>query len=265
MPIFVLSMNISMQEKELKPKVSIITIVYNNVRDIRYTLASVANQDYPNIEYIVVDGLSNDGTMDVIQEYRSHISTLVSEKDKGIYDAMNKGLKLATGDYVLFLNSGDELFAKDTLSKVFAAGADADIYYGETKLVNEDREILGDRRHACPEEFNWKSFKYGMNICHQAIYVKRSIAEPYDMQYKLSADIDWVIRAAKKAQKIVNVKAYVAKYLVGGMSQQRHKQSLQERYEIFKKYYGFIPNLVNHGIIALRLLKHRMKHGKTRD
>src|SRR5690606_30753578 len=129
---------------EKKPKISIITIVYNNVRDIRYTLASVANQDYPNIEYIVVDGLSNDGTMEVIQEYRSHISTLVSEKDKGIYDAMNKGLKLATGDYVLFLNSGDELFANDTLSKVFAAGADADIYYGETKLVNEDREILGD-------------------------------------------------------------------------------------------------------------------------
>jgi len=248
-----------------KPKISIITIVYNNVRDIRYTLESVAQQTYPNIEYLVIDGNSNDGTLDVIQEYKDHITVLVSEKDKGIYDAMNKGLRLATGDYVLFLNSGDELYAPDTLEKVFNSGEDADIYYGETKLVNEDREILGDRRHKCPDTFDWKSFKYGMNVCHQAIYVKREIAEPYDMQYKLSSDIDWVIRAAKKAKKTVNVKDYVAKYLVGGMSQQRHKQSLKERYEIFKKYYGTIPNLINHGIIALRLLKHRLTHGKTRD
>ena len=247
------------------PKISIITIVYNNVKDIRYTLSSVACQTYPNIEYIVVDGLSNDGTLDVIEEYKSHITTLVSEKDKGIYDAMNKGLNLATGDYVLFLNSGDELFESETLNKIFSKGDNADIYYGETKLINEEREIIGDRRHKTPEKFDWKSFKYGMNVCHQAIYIKREITCDYDMQYQLSSDIDWVIKAAKKAKKIVNVKEYVAKYLVGGMSQQRHKQSLKERYEIFKKYYGLIPNLFNHGIIAIRLLSHRLKNGKTRD
>ncbi|MGN5954533.1 glycosyltransferase family 2 protein [Sphingobacterium lactis] len=247
------------------PKISIITIVYNNVRDIRYTLESVAGQTYKDIEYIVIDGASTDGTLNVLQEYQSSIDKLVSEPDKGIYDAMNKGLKQATGDYVLFLNSGDELYDCTTLEQIFQYGADADIYYGETKLVNEEREILGDRRHKTPEEFTWKSFKYGMNVCHQAIYVKRSIAEPYDLQYKLSSDIDWVIRAAKKAEKIVNVNCYVAKYLVGGMSQQRHKQSLKERFEIFRKYYGHLPNLINHGIIALRLLKHRLLKGKTRD
>lgn len=250
---------------EKNPKISIITIVYNNVRDIRYTLESVAKQDYSNIEYIIVDGLSSDGTLAIIEEYKAHIQVLISEKDNGIYDAMNKGLHAATGDYVLFLNSGDELFATDTLTKVFNSASDADIYYGETKLVNEDRQIIGDRRHACPEHFDWTSFKYGMNVCHQAIYVKRDIAEPYDLQYKLSSDIDWVIRAAKKAKKIVNVRGYVAKYLVGGMSQQRHKQSLKERYEIFKKYYGFLPNLFNHGVIAFRLMLYRLKNGKTRD
>lgn len=250
---------------EKNPKISIITIVYNNVRDIRYTLESVAKQDYSNIEYIIVDGLSIDGTLAIIEEYKAHIQVLISEKDNGIYDAMNKGLHAATGDYVLFLNSGDELFATDTLTKVFNSASDADIYYGETKLVNEDRQIIGDRRHACPEHFDWTSFKYGMNVCHQAIYVKRDIAEPYDLQYKLSSDIDWVIRAAKKAKKIVNVKDYVAKYLVGGMSQQRHKQSLKERYEIFKKYYGLLPNLFNHGVIAFRLMLYRLKNGKTRD
>lgn len=249
----------------LTPKISIITIVYNNVRDIEYTIRSVMKQTYPNIEYIVIDGLSTDGTLDVLLKYKEEITTLVSEPDKGIYDAMNKGLALATGEYVLFLNSGDELYEDMTLEKVISSGDNADIYYGETKLIREDREVIGDRRHKTPERFDWKSFKYGMNVCHQAIYIRRSLTSPYDTQYKLSADIDWVIKAAQKAEKIVNVRQYVAKYLVGGMSQQRHKESLKERYAIFKKYYGTVPNLVNHGVIAVRLLLHRLKNGKTRD
>lgn len=247
------------------PKISIITIVFNNVRDIEYTIQSVIQQTYTNVEYIVIDGLSTDGTLDIIERYRPHIDVLISERDKGIYDAMNKGLTHATGDYVLFLNSGDELFEAGTLAKIFDREDLADIYYGETKLIDEQRRVLGDRRHRVPASFSWKSFRFGMNVCHQAIYVKRSLAEPYDTQYRLSADIDWVIRAAKKAQKIVNVECYVAKYLVGGMSQQRHKQSLQERYRILKKYYGTVPNFINHGIIAFRLLLHRLKHGKTRE
>lgn len=246
-------------------KVSIITIVYNNVRDIAHTLSSVAQQTYPNIEYIVVDGASTDGTLDIIHTYAEHIAVLISENDKGIYDAMNKGLAVATGDYVLFLNSGDELYDHHTIQKVIDKGQGADIIYGETKLVDENRTVIGDRRHKAPKQFDWKSFRYGMNICHQAIYVKRSIADPYDTQYQLSADIDWVIRAAKKAKSAVNIHDYVTKYLVGGMSQQRHQQSLKERYRIFQKHYGTMPNVVNHGIIALRLILHRIKHGKTRE
>jgi glycosyltransferase involved in cell wall biosynthesis len=247
------------------PKVSIITIVFNNVRDIEYTLSSVAGQTYANIEYIVIDGLSTDGTLQVIDNYSQDIDILVSEKDKGIYDAMNKGLIRATGDYVLFLNSGDELYSPTTLSDIFEQCEYADIYYGETKLVDENRHILGDRRHKTPEHFDWKSFKYGMNVCHQAIYIKRSITAPYDTSYQLSADIDWVIRAAKKAKTAVNTHQYVAKYLVGGMSQQRHKQSLQERYAIFDKHYGKFGNLFNHVVIALRMLLYRIKNGKTQD
>ncbi|MFD2966631.1 glycosyltransferase family 2 protein [Sphingobacterium bambusae] len=248
-----------------KPTISIITIVYNNVRDLEFTLQSVATQTYKQVEYIVIDGGSTDGTLDLIDRYRTHIDVLVSERDKGIYDAMNKGLKKASGDYVLFLNSGDELYDSQTLEDIFSLGIDADIFYGETKLVDEDRLIIGDRRHKVPATFNWKSFRYGMNVCHQAIYIKRSLAAPYDTQYQLSSDIDWIIKAAKKANKTVNVERYVAKYLVGGTSQKRHRQSLQERYAILKKYYGTLPNIINHGVIALRLLLHRLKHGKTRD
>lgn len=246
-------------------KISIITIVYNNVRDIAYTISSVLKQSYPNIEYIVVDGASTDGTLEIINRHRDNITTIISEKDNGIYDAMNKGLALATGDYVLFLNSGDELYDKDTIQCIVEKGKGADIIYGETKLVDEQRNIVADRRHKAPEQFTWKSFRYGMNICHQAIYIKRDITSPYDLNYQLSADIDWVIRAAKKAKSTQNVHQYVAKYLVGGMSQKRHRQSLKERYAIFKKHYGTFANWFNHGVIAFRLIKYRIKHGKTRE
>lgn len=246
-------------------KISIITIVYNNVRDIEYTILSVLNQSYPLIEYILVDGASTDGTLAIIHRYKDNIHTIISEKDNGIYDAMNKGLALATGDYVLFLNSGDELYDKDTIQCIVEKGKGADIIYGETKLIDEQRHIVGDRRHKAPEIFDWKSFRYGMSICHQAIYVKRSIAPPYDLSYQLSADIDWVIRAAKTAKTTQNVHCYVAKYLVGGMSQKRHRQSLKERFEIFRKHYGFFSNWINHGIIVVRLIKYRLKHGKTRE
>lgn len=246
-------------------KISIITIVYNNVRDIEYTLLSVLNQSYSPIEYIVVDGASTDGTLEVINRYNDRIDTIISEKDKGIYDAMNKGLAQATGDYVLFLNSGDELYDKETIRCIVEKGGNADIIYGETKLIDEKRHIIADRRHKAPAHFDWKSFRYGMNICHQAIYIKRDIAAPYDLNYQLSADIDWVIRAAKKAKSTQHVGCYVAKYLVGGMSQKRHRQSLKERYAIFKKHYGTFNNWINHGIIALRLIKYRLIHGKTRE
>ncbi|HEX8608401.1 MAG TPA: glycosyltransferase, partial [Pedobacter sp.] len=105
----------------------------------------------------------------------------------------------------------------------------------------------------------------GMSVGHQAIYIKRTITEPYDLKYKYSSDIDWVIKAAKKASSIVNTHIYVAKYLVGGMSKKKHLASLSERFRIFTKYYGLIPNLVNHLVIAVGLLTYFVKHRKTND
>jgi glycosyltransferase involved in cell wall biosynthesis len=249
----------------MKPVLSVITIVYNNMRDIERTMLSVLNQTYDGIEYIVVDGASNDGTLEIIKRYENRVAKLISEKDKGIYDAMNKGLALATGDYVIFMNSGDEFYAHDTVAKVFATAPDADIYYGETEMVNDERESLGQRRHKAPDKFNWRSFKYGMSVSHQAIYIRRTLAEPYDPQYQLSADIDWIIRAAKKAEKIVKVDGYVAKYLVGGMSKAKHKQSLLERFDIMKRHYGLIPTLLNHTIIAYNLGWYWLKNKRTND
>jgi glycosyltransferase involved in cell wall biosynthesis len=248
-----------------QPKLSVITIVYNNVRDIERTVLSVLNQSYSNIEYLVIDGASNDGTMDILRQYESRISKLVSEKDKGIYDAMNKGLALATGEYVLFMNSGDEIYSSKTVENIFASSDDADIYYGETEMFDDSWQSLGRRRHKAPEAFTWKDFKYGMSISHQAIYIRKSLTEPYDLTYKLSSDIDWILRAAKKAKKIVNVKAVVAKYLVGGMSKKKHRQSLAERFSIFVKHYGLIPTIFNHLLIALNLVFYYLRNGRTND
>lgn len=247
------------------PKLTVITIVYNNVRDIERTINSVLNQTYPKIEYIIIDGKSTDGTLAIIEKYRSKVSKIVSEPDKGIYDAMNKGLALATGDYVLFMNSGDEIFDEHTVQDIFDSAPGADIYYGETEMYNDAWQSLGRRRHEAPEQFDWKSFKYGMSISHQAIYIKRSIITPYDLSYKYSSDIDWIIKAAKKASSIVNIHRYVAKYLVGGMSKKKHRESLKERFDIFTKYYGLIPNIINHIIIAVNLAFYFVKHQRTND
>ncbi|MFC0517973.1 glycosyltransferase family 2 protein [Mucilaginibacter angelicae] len=247
------------------PRLSVITIVYNNVRDIERTISSVVNQTYTNIEYVIVDGQSNDGTLQIIEKYKDRIAKFISEKDEGIYDAMNKGLALATGDYVIFMNSGDEFYDSETVAAVFASGDDADIYYGETEMIADDGSSLGQRRHKAPAKFTWRGFKYGMSISHQAIYIRRSMTEPYDRRYQLSSDIDWIIRAAKKAKKIVNVNRYVAKYLIGGMSKKKHRQSLIERFDIMKRNYGLLPTVFNHFVIAFNLGWYWLKNRRTND
>jgi glycosyltransferase involved in cell wall biosynthesis len=252
-------------EKDFKPLLSVITIVYNNAQHIERTILSVLNQTYTPIEYIIIDGASTDGSLDIIKKYQARLSKLISEPDKGIYDAMNKGLKMATGDYVLFMNSGDEIYAPDTVENIFNSEANADIYFGETEMLNDQLLSEGQRRHKAPERLDLASFKYGMCVSHQAIYIKRELVKLYDINYELSADIDWILDALTKAKKVVNTKQYVAKYLMGGMSKKRHRQSLLERYQIFKNYFGFLPNLFNHLVILLKLVFYWIKNRKTND
>ncbi len=248
-----------------QPSLSVITVVFNNVKDIERTIKSVVNQTYSNIEYIIVDGGSTDGTLEIIHRYKDKIAKLISEKDGGIYDAMNKGIALATGEYVLFMNSGDEIYDINTVSKVFASADDADIYYGETEMFDENWKSLGQRRHKAPARLNAQGFKYGMCVSHQAIYIRRSLAKPYNLEYKLSSDIDWVLNALKNSNKVVNTHSYVAKYLVGGMSKKKHKESLIERFKIFSKHFGLIPNSLNHIVIASKLVLYYLQNQRTND
>ncbi len=241
----------------LQPSISIITVVFNGSSLIERTIKSVLVQTYPHIEYIIIDGASKDGTLDIIDKYRSRIQTVISEKDKGIYDAMNKGLSSATGDYVLFLNAGDELYSESTIKEVFASSEDADVYYGNTAVVDEQRNMLGDRRLTPPSSLTWKSFKFGMSVSHQSFIAKRSLCEPYTLEYMLGSDIDWIIRILKKSKKVVYTKTYIAKFLEGGITSNKRTLAWKERFSVLSKHYGFFQNLGNHAYIGIRFLIHK--------
>ena len=239
------------------PKFSIITVTYNAGAVLEDTIQSVITQTYRNVEYIIVDGDSKDHTLDIINRYREHIHTLVSEPDKGLYDAMNKGIRLATGDYLCFLNAGDELHEDDTLHLMVHSitGTELpDVLYGEKAIVDEEVHLLRIRRLSAPENLNWKSFKDGMLVCHQAFFPRRELAEPYDLRYRFSADFDWCIRIMKKSHTLHNTHLTLIDYLSEGMTTRNHRASLHERFRIMCRHYGYLSTLARHAWFALRLL-----------
>jgi glycosyltransferase involved in cell wall biosynthesis len=237
------------------PSFSIITVTYNAEKVLERTILSVLNQSYPHIEYIIIDGNSTDQTAEIIKQYASGLSYWSSEPDKGLYDAMNKGLRRATGDYVWFLNAGDVLQTSDTvrlLAEVVQKNGTPDILYGETDLMDGDGNIIAARRLKAPERLTWKSFHMGMLVCHQAFIVKRSIAPEYDLQYRFSADYDWCIRCMKTAKTIVNTRLRLVNYLYEGMTTANRKASLKERYAIMCNCYGVFVTVILHGWFAIR-------------
>jgi glycosyltransferase involved in cell wall biosynthesis len=240
------------RSKKNKPLLSIITVVYNSDHLIEKTILSVKSQTYENIEYIIIDGNSSDNTLEIIKKYNQFIDYWMSEPDNGLYDAMNKGIIKANGDYLWFLNSGDLIFSNNTVEEIFFNFLNADIYYGETMMIDANGENIGMRRLKTPENLNWKSLKKGMVICHQAIIVKSTIVADYDVNFKFSADFDWVLRALKQSKQITNTRQIVAKYLQEGLSRKNIKNSLIERYKIMVKNYGLIPTIFNHFIISIK-------------
>ena len=234
----------------INPKFSIITITYNAASVVKPTLESVIAQTYTNYEYIFVDGGSKDDTVAIAKASGIKFAHIVSERDNGIYDAMNKGIALATGDYLCFLNAGDAFYAPDTLQTIVDAIAEEkelpDVLYGETAEVDDNRNFVRMRRLQAPEKLEWKSFKNGMLVCHQAFYARRDIAPMYDLKYRLSADVDWCIKVMKRARKMINVNATVVNYLQNGISLQYHRKSLMERFKIMSKHYGLLPTIGRH-------------------
>ena len=240
------------------PKFSIITVTYNAEKVLEDTIQSVIFQTYRNVEYIIVDGASKDHTLEIVNKYHDRINKVTSEIDKGLYDAMNKGIQLATGDYLCFLNAGDKFHDSETLQKVVHTlkGQELpDVIYGETAIVDEEGHFLHMRRLSTPAHLNWKSFKQGMLVCHQAFFANRELAinHLYDLQYRFSADFDWCIRIMKKAKCLHNTRLTLIDYLNEGMTTKNHKASLKERFCIMAKHYGLISTILHHGWFVIRL------------
>lgn len=242
----------------MQPKFSIITITYNAASVIEPTLQSVLAQTYRNYEYLLIDGGSKDDTVAKAKASGITFAHIISEPDKGLYDAMNKGIGLATGDYLCFLNAGDSFFAPDTLQTIATAANKEktlpDVLYGETAEVDKARNFVRMRRLKAPKELNWRSFKDGMMVCHQAFYAKREIAPMYDLKYRFSSDVDWCIKVMKRSSRLVNVNATVINYLQDGLSIQNHRASLKERFCIMSKHYGLLPTIARHLWFILRVV-----------
>ncbi len=236
---------------------TVITVTYNAEHTLARTMKSVQEQTYSHIEHIIVDGNSIDGTVDLIKMFENEQTNWISEKDKGIYDAMNKGTAMATGIYICYLNAGDAFYDENTVEKLIATAQQyhlPDILYGETVVVNNEGTFLHNRRLKAPERMNWKSFKQGMLVCHQAFIVKRSIFELYDLTYRFSADVDWCIRLMKKSNSIVNTHLVMIKYLNEGVTTANRKASLKERYQIMSKHYGALSTLFHHAWFVVRAI-----------
>ena len=206
------------------PKFSIITVTYNAAKVLEDTIQSIVTQTYKNLEYIIVDGGSTDETLDIIHKYQEHITTVISEPDQGLYDAMNKGIKLATGDYLCFLNAGDGLHEDDTLLQMVHSingTALPGVLYGETEIVDSQGHFLYMRRLSAPATLTWKSFKQGI---------------------------------MKKADVLHNTHLTLIDYLNEGMTTRNHKASLKERFRIMSRHYGWASTVTHHLWFVLRLL-----------
>lgn len=263
-----------------------VTITYHAEAVLQRTLDSVLCQDYPHIVHLIIDGASTDGTLAMVQAYVSrsnaagngHSVQVTSEPDHGIYDAMNKGLRSLDGDYVCFLNAGDTLPTPTTASqiaeKVHAQyGAEAAqlpaVLYGDTDVVDAQGRFLYHRLLQPPASLDWRSFRQGMLVCHQAFYARTdfAIATPYNLRYRYSADVDWCIRIMKAADRehvpLLNLHAVVANYLQEGTTTRHHRASLWERFSVMRTHYGLFSTLVMHAWFVVRAVVRKLMSRKS--
>lgn len=253
-------------------KITVATVTYNAGPLIARTIESVEEQTYPYVEHLIVDGNSQDETLEHIHHYQErnsiaavrHEIQCISEPDEGLYDAMNKALDMATGRYILFLNAGDRLHDKDTLTHIAECIGKASakslpaVVYGHTNLVDIDGHFLRARRLSPPEHLNWRSFKNGMLVCHQAFLARIDLARRnhYNLRYHYSADFDWCIRimrdAARQGLSLTNAHCIVSDYLAEGLTTQHHQASLRERFRIMVHHYGFMSAMSRHAWFVVR-------------
>lgn len=244
-------------------KITIVTVCYNAEKDIEQTLKSVVNQTYKNIEYIIVDGFSTDKTMDIIKKYKNHISCIVSEPDNGIYDAMNKGARIATGDYIQFLNAGDIIYNNNVFENIFGNGIDSnvDVIYGDIIY------------HMCFGDFYKipapiETFNYTFPIAHPASFVKRIIFKNicFDTKYKIAADFAFFKAIYGKGYHFLYIPNIPIVYFdsISGVSSKNVYKAWYEFNVVLGNNHGHIWVMKKLGKKILIIIKNTMKSFLTR-
>lgn len=242
---------------------TIVTITYNAGQTIGRTLESVEHQTCAqDIEHIIVDGASTDNTIDQALEYKRRNQgrriIVVSEPDQGLYDAMNKGLHMAGGTYVCFLNAGDKLHAPTTIEhmKPQMLQAKYGVIYGDTDIVDAEGRFIRKRHLTPPSHLTSRSFSDGMLVCHQSFYALRKLCPDYDLRYRFSADVDWCIRVMKEGERQgltnYNMHAVLTDYLDEGITTKNHRASLIERFNVMKHHYGLATTIGKHVTFLFR-------------
>ncbi len=225
---------------KMTPKISIITVVYNDEKNIRETIESVLIQDYSSIEYIIVDGGSTDATLSIILRYRDRITHIISEKDSGIYDAMNKGASLATGEWIYYLNSGDTLFAVNSISCLFEGKLDTEISILLTDICQYQQIGCGWYRISRPNILT-KSPLDDIPACHQAILVRSELQKnyPFDTSFTICADFHFFYRifTTNPELKWAYRNIPFAVYNMSGVSTRRIVQRMKECHRIAPQVY----------------------------
>lgn len=243
---------------------TIVTCTYNAGDVLQRTLDSVARQTYDNVQHVIIDGASTDETMELVRMYESenrrHGILVVSEKDNGLYDAMNKALRYATGEYMVYLNAGDMLHSVETLQMMAEKIGEGryGVVYGDTDIVDDNGHFLSPRRLRPPKTLTWRSFSDGMLVCHQAFYANTEIARrtPYNLKYRFSADVDWCIRVMKETENVglgmLDTGMVLCDFLDGGMTTKNHRASLIERFKVMTEHYGLVKTVCKHVTFLFR-------------
>jgi glycosyltransferase involved in cell wall biosynthesis len=215
------------------PLISVITVVYNGVTTLEQTILSVINQAYKNIEYIIIDGGSTDGTVDIIKKYEKHLAYWISEPDNGIYDAMNKGIDKATGEWINFMNSGDYFHNKYVLLFINShLSNNIDVLYGDT--------MLKDSKHKSKIYPLWR-FKLHMPFCHQSCFVKTNLYKRiyFDVAHKYCADYNFFYSLYIAKYKFAYLPSIIAIYDENGISSTNHRNCIIEYAKIRGDIHSF--------------------------
>ncbi len=235
-----------------KPLITVVTVVRNSAPELGKTVESVINQTYENIEYIIVDGASTDGTIDIIKKYDAHIDYWISEKDNGVYEGMNKAIDLAQGDWINFMNAGDWFYKPDIVQTTFTHyPEDADFLYGDYFFLFSNGKMVPIK--ANPLDTLWQR----MAFSHQSLFTKREVMvkSKFSLKYKSASDYHFIMKSYSEKKKFFYLKNYICVYSDIGISIKHQLRSMIERWKIARKF-GEINKLKIDKFHVSIILKH---------